>query len=83
MPDEQEDTKPAKKPAAKKAAKKAKPAAAEKPAYGVDYVAKALDKAPNLARVALRNANIKKSGKSYGWDTKADADAVVKKLKAA
>lgn len=72
----------AKKPVATKTPAK-KAAKEEAPAYGVAYIAKALDKAENLTRVALRNAGVKKSGKSYGWSTKAEADAVVKKLKKA
>lgn len=71
---------------AKKAAQKVKldPKAKKevgKLSYGVDYLAKALDKEANLVRVQLRNANIKKLGKSYGWATKAEADAIVKQLK--
>lgn len=50
--------------------------------YGVDYIAEQLGKAPNLVRVALRTKGVKKEGKSYSWSTKAEADAVVKQLKA-
>lgn len=50
--------------------------------YGVAYLAKQLEKEPNLVRVALRNKGIKKTGKSYNWETKAEADKVVKQLKA-
>ena len=78
--------KAAPKPAAKKPAPKATPAkkkAEEEFAYGVDYVAKALGKDANLVRVSLRKNKVKKAGKSYGWKTKAEADSVVKKLKAA
>lgn len=34
-------------------------------------------------RAALRNKNIKKAGKSYGWNTQAELLEVVEKLKAA
>lgn len=66
----------------KKKAAPAKKKEKEKPAYGVDYIAEALGKAANLVRVQLRKNDIEKEGKSYGWATKAEADAVVKKLKA-
>ncbi len=33
------------------------------------------------ARVKLRNAGVEKAGRSYGWNTKKDYDAVVKQLK--
>lgn len=69
-----------KKVAAKKPAKKE---AAEKAAYGVDYIAKQLKKETGSVRIALRNAKVKKSGRSYGWNTKAEADAVISKLKKA
>ena len=67
-----------KKPAAKSAAKKA-PAEAMK--YGVDDLAKALGIKPASVRVRLRNAGVEKAGKSYGWNSQKDLDAVVKQLK--
>lgn len=75
------------KPAAKKATVKAKLRSVKKddesPAYGVKHLAKSLKTEPHLLRVKLRNNKIKKNGKSYGWDTKSEMEAVVKKLQAA
>lgn len=67
-----------------------KPATKEKTAkaatedfkYGVADVAEALDIEPASARVQLRNHNIKKAGKSYGWNSKTELEDVVKKIKA-
>lgn len=53
-----------------------------KPAYGVDYLAKQLGKAGHLVRSQLRTRKIPKNGRTYGWDTKAEADDVVAQLKA-
>lgn len=64
-----EKAKTEKKPAAKK--------------FGIDYVAKALKVSPATARIRLRGAKVKKSGKGYGWDNKADADKIVSQLSAA
>lgn len=62
---------------------KEKPAKAEAPKhkYGVADLAKRLNIKDASVRVQLRNHNVKKSGKSYGWDTKEELDAVVAKLK--
>ena len=38
--------------------------------------------APATVRIKLRDLKVKKKGKSYGWNSQADADAVVKKIKA-
>lgn len=48
--------------------------------YGVDDVAEGLGIKPASARVQLRNNNIKKAGKSYGWNSKAEVEEVIKKL---
>lgn len=48
--------------------------------FGINDIAKALDIKPASARVQLRNAKVKKNGKSYGWNTRAELDEVVKKL---
>jgi len=69
-------------PAKAKAAAKAKAPAAEAMKYGVDDLAAALGIKPASARVRLRNAGIEKAGKSYGWNSQKDLDAVVKSLKA-
>lgn len=71
------------KPAVKKAAPKKAPTKApvEAMKYGVDDVAAALGIKPASVRVRLRNANVAKAGKSYGWNSQKDLDAVVKQLK--
>ena len=48
--------------------------------YGIDDVADALKIKPASARVQLRSKGIKKAGKSYGWNSKAEVEEVVKKL---
>lgn len=53
-----------------------------KPKYGVPEIAEAMGVKPTSVRVRLRNAGIEKNGKVYGWDTKADMQAVIDKLKA-
>lgn len=63
----------------KKAAKKEK---APEFKYGVAYVAEKAGLAEATVRIKLRDLKVKKEGKSYGWTTQADADAIVKKLKA-
>lgn len=74
------DTKKAKKVVKKAAPAKAKKADVEKLAIGVDYIADKLDVSEGTARMKLRDNNIAKAGKSYGWASKADADKVVAKL---
>lgn len=44
-------------------------------------LAEALGIEPTSVRVKLRNAEIDKAGRSYGWNTQKDFDAVVKQLK--
>jgi hypothetical protein len=74
--------KPKRKAAPKKAAVKAeKKAPAESFKFGVSDLANALGIKPASARVRLRNAGIDKAGKSYGWNSQKDLDAVVKQLK--
>lgn len=58
---------------AKKAAKAAKKEAVTK-AIGVDYLADKHDVSGSAVRAKLRDHNVPKAGKSYGWDTKAEAD---------
>lgn len=67
----------------KKTAAKEKPvkAPAETFKYGVAELADTLGIAPESVRVQLRNKNIAKAGKSYGWNTKDEFQAVVAKLK--
>ena len=71
--------KPSKKTAAKKSTEKK--AAAETMKYGVADLAQVLGIKPASARVRLRNANIAKAGKSYGWNSQKDLDSVAKQLK--
>jgi len=63
---------------AKKAAKKApaKKAAKETSAkaIGVEYLADKHDRSTSSIRQTLRDHNVKKAGKAYGWDTKGAAD---------
>lgn len=74
-----EKKKVAKKTPAKKVVKKEKAPAFK---YGVDYLAEKAGLAAATVRIKLRDLKVKKEGKSYGWNSQADADAVVKKLKA-
>ncbi len=51
--------------------------------YGVADLQKLLGHGdPASTRVALRKHNIEKAGKSYGWDSKDELEAIVKKIKA-
>lgn len=54
-----------------------------KPKYGVPELAEALGVKPSSVRVRLRNAGIEKTGKLYGWDSKAEMQAVIDKLNSA
>ena len=72
----------AKTPKSKKTPPPAKKAADEYK-YTVADVASELDIQPASARIALRNANIEKAGRSYGWNSDKDFKAVVKTLKGA
>jgi SNF2 family DNA or RNA helicase len=78
------ETAPVKK-AAKKTAKKAAPKKVAKKEtksfkYGVDYLAKKTNLAEATIRIKLRDAKVKKEGKSYGWNSQADADKVAASL---
>lgn len=53
-----------------------------KPKYGVPELAAALGVKASSIRVRLRNAKIEKNGKLYGWDSKAEMQEVINKLKA-
>lgn len=70
---------------AKKEAPAEKPVkeAVEKMKYGVAELAEALDLKAASVRVRLRNAEVAKAGKSYGWNTQKEFNEVVKSLKAA
>lgn len=48
--------------------------------YGVSDLAEALNIKPASVRVKLRNAEVAKNGKSYGWNSKADLQAVINQL---
>lgn len=50
--------------------------------YGVEDLAKMLNIKDTSVRVQLRAHNVKKAGKSYGWNTKDELQAVADKLKA-
>lgn len=84
---EKTETKTAK-GAEKASTKTAKSAAAEKPEakefkYGVADLQKLLGHGdPASTRVALRKHGIEKAGKSYGWDSKDELEAIVKQIKA-
>lgn len=52
-----------------------------KPKYGIEAAAEALNTKPHLLRIRLRRAGVKKNGKTYGWDTKADFEAALAALK--
>jgi SNF2 family DNA or RNA helicase len=60
--------------------KKKGPPQPEKPKYGVPELAEALGIKPASVRVRLRNAEVPKKGKLYGWDTKAEMQAVIDQL---
>lgn len=63
-----------------KKAKAAPKAKEESFKYGIEDLADKLKIKPASARVQLRSKNIKKAGKSYGWNSQAELDEVVKKL---
>lgn len=89
-----EDRKKAKKPKAVVKAKTATKVAAGKKAavkkvaveaehkYGVNELAELLGISPQYVRVKLRNAEVEKAGKSYGWDSEKELKAVATQLKA-
>jgi hypothetical protein len=78
----------------KKTEKPAAEAPAEKPAvetkeaktpefkYGVKDLAQALGIKETSVRVKLRNAEVPKAGKSYGWNSKKELEDVAKQLSA-
>lgn len=49
--------------------------------YGVSDLAEKLGTESASVRVKLRNAGVKKAGKSYGWNSKAELDEVAATLK--
>ena len=51
--------------------------------YGVADLSEILGIEAASVRVALRKRNIEKAGRSYGWNTKTELDAVAKQLKEA
>lgn len=51
--------------------------------YGVSDVAEALGIKEASVRVQLRNKDVPKAGKSYGWNTQAELKEVIAKLKTA
>lgn len=61
--------------------KKPTPPKIERPKYGVPELAEALGIKASSVRVQLRNNEIPKKGKLYGWDSKAEMQEVVDKLK--
>lgn len=71
---------PSKKEPEKKVEEK-KTDAEDKPKYGVPQLAEALEIEPSTVRIRLRNAEIGKNGKRYGWETKKEFEAVLKTLK--
>ncbi len=77
---------PAKTEAPKKTAAAAEEKAPKEPAapafkYGVKDLAEALGIKEASVRVRLRNHEVDKAGKTYGWNTKADLQAVVDSIK--
>ena len=66
----------------KKAAKVEKKAEAETFKYGVSDLADKLGIEAATVRVRLRNANVAKAGKSYGWNTKSDLEDVIAEIQA-
>lgn len=65
-----------------KAAKPAKETEAAEFKYGVKDIAEELGIKETSVRVQLRNKGIEKSGKSYGWNTKAELKEVIGQLSA-
>jgi hypothetical protein len=50
--------------------------------YGVKELADACGITPAYARVWLRDKAVAKAGRSYGWKTKSEVDALAKEYKA-
>lgn len=81
--DKTKDTKTPTKGAGDKATKSTPKAEAKEFKYGVADLQKLLGHGdPASTRVALRKHSIDKAGKSYGWDSKDELEAVAKKIKA-
>jgi len=57
------------------------PPAPETHKYGVAELAAALGIQPSSVRLALRKSSLKRTGRSWGWDTQKEFDAAVKELK--
>lgn len=64
----------------KKSKKKAKTTPAKK--FGISHLAKHMGIKEATARIKLRGAKVKKSGKGYGWDSAAEMQNVAKQLAA-
>ncbi len=75
-----ETTKVEKAAAEKAKAEKARKAEEEKCDYGVPELAEELDIKEASVRIRLRNAEVPKAGKSYGWKTQKEFEAIVKQL---
>lgn len=71
-----------KKSAVKKPAKRKAPAIA-RPEFGVEALAKLLGIGGAAARVKLRAAKIKKSGRTYDFGSQAGVEKIAKQLEAA
>jgi hypothetical protein len=54
----------------------------DQPKFGIKEAAKAAKVNPTYLRAKLRNAKIKRHGKSYGWDSKASMLADLKRVAA-
>lgn len=56
---------------------------AAKPKYGIQELSDALGSKPNLVRIRLRRLGIKRAdGKTYGWNSQAEMNEVIKTLEA-
>lgn len=63
-----------------KSEKKDKKESAPEFKFGVSDLAEKLGIEPASVRVQLRNRKVEKAGKSYGWNTQKEFDAVAKQL---
>ena len=54
---------------------------AEKEGYDITYIAKGAGVKPPTARALLREHKVKRPQKAWVFEKKADADAVIKKIK--
>lgn len=50
------------------------------PKYGISALAKVMKIKEATARIKLRQAKVKKAGKSYGWETAEQMNAVAAQL---